>query len=136
VCLRGASAIDRLLAEFSGAPLRALVVWEPVLPTDFGPPLSSTLGLVRDPRAVQFWDPDRVLAADVLRSVNADPARYGFDEPLPPDFVVWDVVAVFAPSARWAADLPVPAYYGGPVTDVIDATREALAGYRAPRPAP
>ena len=127
MCVRGASALDRVLAEFPEAPLAVLVVWEPLLPTDFGPPLTSVLGLVQDRRAIQFWDADLSLSADILRSVNADPGRYGFDERLPDDFVVWDVVAVFGRSVRWERDLPVPKFYDGPVERAIDATRQALA---------
>ena len=113
--MRGASAIGDLLQEFPGAPLRAFVVWEPVLPSDLAPPLSSVLARIPDGRTRQYWDADRALSADILRAVNADPPRYGFEGPLPAEFVVWDVVAVFGPGARWEADLPVPEYYDGPV---------------------
>jgi hypothetical protein len=120
-----------LLAEFPDAPLRVQVVWEPVLMTDVAPPLTGVLGRLEDDRVTQYWDPDRVLAADILRAVNQAPARYGFDGPLPQDFIVWDVVAVFDRTARWEADLPVPAYYGGPVVDVIEPTRRAIAAETA-----
>jgi hypothetical protein len=102
-------------------------VWEPVIATDVAPPLTRVLGLVDDRRAIQYWDPERALSADIVRSVDRDPARYGFDEALPADFVVWDVVAVFSKSARWEGDMPAPAYHGGPVVDVIAAAREAIA---------
>jgi hypothetical protein len=106
--------------------VRVIAVWEPVIATDIGPPLSRVLGLLDDRRAVQFWDPDRALEADMRRSIDLDPARYGFDGPLPADVVIWDVAAVFGPGARWEADLPVPSYYGGPVVEVLDATAAAL----------
>ena len=115
MCVEGASALDKLLAEFPAAPLSVLVVWEPVLPTDVAPPLSSVLGRLDDRRVRQFWDPGQTLSGEIRAAVNADPARYGFEEALPEDFVVWDVVAVFGRSVRWRDALPVPAYYGGPV---------------------
>jgi hypothetical protein len=124
--VRGASALDQLLAEFADADLHVQVIWEPVLKTDIAAPMSRILRLVDDGRAAQYWDPDRTVSADILRAVNGDPARYGLDEALPPDFIVWDVVAVFAGSDRWETDLPTPAYYGGPVVDVIDAAKKAI----------
>jgi len=133
--VRGASALDELLAEFPDAALRVQVVWEPVLPTDIAPPLTRTLRLLDDRRVTQYWDPELTLSDDIVRSVNRDPGRYGFEEALPPGFVAWDVVAVFARSERWTTDLPVPAYYGGPVADadVLEATRKAIATATSPQ---
>lgn len=125
--MRGASALDHLLAEFPDADLRVQVVWEPVLRSDIAAPMSRTLRLLDDGRTAQYWDPERTVSADILRAVNGDPPRYGLDDALPPDFIVWDVVAVFPRSDRWDTDLPTPAYYGGPVVDVVDAARKAIA---------
>jgi hypothetical protein len=116
-----------LLAEFPDARLRVLAVWEPVLTTDFVAPVTQVLGLLDDPRVTQYWDPDRIVSADIVRAVNEDPPRYGLSEKLPPGFVAWDVVAVFPCSARWEYDLPPPAHYAGPVAHEIEGTRKALA---------
>jgi len=132
--VRGASALDQLLAEYPQAPIRVFLVWEPALKTDVASSLSDVLTLLDDPRVTQYWDPGRVVSNDLVRSVNEDPARYGRRDPLPPDFIAWDVVAVFGQSARWARDLPVPAYYGGPVVNVINNTRKALAEELAAEP--
>lgn len=101
-------------------------MWEPVLKTDIAPPTSRGLALVPDPRAAQYWDPALVLSKDFVRSVNENPTRYGRDEVLPPNFVAWDVVAVFDATAHWDRDIPVPAYYGGPVVHSIDDARKAI----------
>ena len=132
--MRGASALDRLLAEFPGAPIRVQVVWEPVLWTDVAAPRARVLALLGDRRVTQYWDPGRVISEDLVRSVNAAPARFGREEALPPGFISWDVVAVFAKSARWERDVPVPAHYDGPVVQAIDATRKAIAGALAGAP--
>ena len=124
--MRGASAINQLLAEFPNADVRAQVVWEPVLKTDVAAPLTGVLQLLNDRRVIQYWDPGLVLSADLVRSANGNPARYGLEERFPPDYVAWDLVAVFGKAARWEADAPIPAYYGGPVVDVIAETRKAL----------
>ena len=116
--MRGASALDRLLAEFPETGLSVFII---------SAPLTQVHGLLGDRRVTQFWDPDRVVSANLVRSANTDPAHYGLDEALPPEFVAWDVVAVFAKSAHWEHDLPVPVYYGGPVRDSIDGSRIAIA---------
>ena len=125
--MRGASALNRLLAEFPDAHVRVQVVWEPVLKSDIAAPFSRVLGLLHDRRVRQYWDPQRVISVDLVRSVNDDPARYRREDKLPPSFISWDVVAVFAKSAHWDRDLPVPVYYGGPVVESIEATRKAIA---------
>ena len=104
------------------------IVWEPILKTDVAAPLSSALGLIQDPRARQYWDPDLLVSADLVRAANEDPARYGLEEPFPPDFIAWDLVAVFDAAARWESHPPVPVYYGGPVAAVLEETRKALGG--------
>lgn len=124
--MRGASALDEVLATLSEAPLHVVIVWEPVVPTDVAPPFSSVLALIGDQRVAQFWDPDLTLSKDIVRAVNGNPARYGFTEPLSDEFIVWDVVAVFGEADRWSDDMPVPVYYGGPVYSVTDDLREAL----------
>lgn len=103
------------------------VVWEPVLKTDVASPLTQALRLAKDRRVTQFWDPGRLLSEEIVRNVNAEPGRFGFDEPLPADFVVWDVLAVFDQGAVWDQRLPAPAYYGGAVAEVIEEARLALA---------
>jgi hypothetical protein len=134
VCVRGASALDDLLAEFPDADLQVQVVWEPVLKTDVAAPLTKVLGLLDDPRVTQYWDPGLVLSADFVRTVNAQPARYGLQEALPPGFIAWDAVAVFGADVHWEADLPVPAYYGGPVVNVMKETKESIAEKLAANP--
>ena len=130
--MRGASALDELLAEFPDAKLRVQVVWEPVLRTDIAAPVSRVLGLLQDRRVTQYWDPGLVISSDLIRSVNENPKRYGREEPLPPDFIAWDVVAVFGKSAHWERDLPPPPHYDGPVVRAIDSTRQAIAEQLAP----
>jgi hypothetical protein len=134
VCVRGASALDRLLAEFPDEHVRVQVVWEPVLKSDVAAPLTRVLGLLKDRRVKQYWDPDRVISTDLVRSVNDDPARYGREEALPPDFIAWDIVAVFAKSAQWERDLPTPVHYDGPVVHAIDETRKVIAEQLATTP--
>jgi hypothetical protein len=127
MCVRGASALNELLTEFPEAGVQVQVVWEPVLRSDIAAPLTKVLGLLDDRRVSQYWDPNRVVSEDLVRAVNVHPGRYRLDEALPPGFIAWDAVAVFAADARWESELPVPHYYGGPVAHVMDETRESIA---------
>ena len=134
MCVRGASALDELLAEFPNARIHVQVVWEPVLKSDIAAPITKVLGLLDDQRVSQYWDPNRVVSQDLVRAVNAQPGRYRLEEALPPGFIAWDVVAVFGGDARWDDDLPVPAYYGGPVAHVMTETKESIAEQVAAMP--
>ena len=125
--MRGASALDELLGRFPDAGIRVQVVWEPVLKTDLAAPLTGVLSRIDDRRVVQYWDPERIVSADMVRAINADPPRYRVEQALPKDFIAWDVVAVFGRSETWDRDLPVPVYYGGPVVDVVEAAGRAIA---------
>lgn len=124
--MQGASALQKLLDEEQAHPLSVIIVWEPVLLTDLGPPLSSVLSRVSDVEAVQLWDEGRTLSAFLVESVNRDPSLLAPGDSLPADMIVWDIVAVFPPGAIWST-LPRPAYYGGPVVDVMDQVRSTLA---------
>ena len=42
MCVRGASALDELLAEFPNARIHVLVVWVPVLKSDIAAPITKS----------------------------------------------------------------------------------------------
>ena len=121
--LRRAAAVGPTRAM----PARKVVNGRTVLKSDIAAPVNGVLALLTDRRVTQYWDPGRVISADLVRCVNETPARYGFEEALPPGFIAWDVVAVFPKSAQWERDLPVPARYDGPVVGAIDVTRTTIA---------
>jgi hypothetical protein len=108
------------------------VVWEPVIATDVAPPTTGTLARVHDGRAAQYWDHDRALSAEIVRSVLADPGRYRLDGELETGSIVWDTVAVFPPSLRWESAFPVPSYYGFPVVSAARGLADALDRGRGP----
>lgn len=115
--MQGASAIQAALREIPHGRIRALVVWEPVLPTDWAAPTSTVLSRVSDPRAVQFWDKGRLVSHHV-RLAGVDPGD--------PGPVVWDFVALFAPGIRWDTSFPTPQFAGRTVLEVIDEVRRRL----------
>lgn len=101
------------MKEFAGKPVQALVVWEPVLLTDWFSPSTMTLGRISDTRAAQFWDKGRL----VSRSMGEHDHKS----------IVWDYIAVYPPGVTWEDHLPEAPYHAGPVVAVADAARRAVA---------
>jgi hypothetical protein len=102
-----------MLKQFVGKPVRAFVVWEPVLPTDWAAPSTTALRRIADPRAAQFWDKGRLIS----HSMGEHSRRS----------VVWDFIAVYGEDAVWNDHPPQAIYEGGPVVRVTQPARAALA---------
>ena len=104
--------------------MRVLVVWEPILATDWRKPSGSTLARIGDRRARQFWDPKHLVAEELARIAKQKP-----DQPAPECCVRkgfhWDEVVLYAPHARWG-DVPTPVYWNGPVYRIAPALEKAL----------
>ena len=112
MCLQGASAVQKVLDQQSDPRTRVFVVWEPVLPTDWGAPSTAGLARVADGRAQQYWDKGRLLSKAMGERDNSS--------------IVWDYVAVYAPGAFWNDTPPKPFYGDGPVVRVVSALTHAL----------
>jgi len=110
-CLQGASAVERILEQHA-VDQRVLVVWEPVLPTDWFGPSTFTLKRVPDARVEQYWDPGRLLSK----------AMGEHDRPS----VVWDWVGVYSRDAVWEAAPPKPMFQDAPVVRVVEGFTRAL----------
>jgi Glyoxalase/Bleomycin resistance protein/Dioxygenase superfamily len=52
-----------------------LVVWEPILATDWRQASGSTLGRIADGRARQFWDPKHVVSAELKDRATQTPPQ-------------------------------------------------------------
>ena len=104
-----------------------LVVWEPVLATDLGPPLPWVLSEITDRRAVQFWDARRALSAELNQGAIADSSGSlaAFSDQIGSTF--WDFIAFFPPGVRWGSPPPNPANWHYPVVDHIEEVRTHLA---------
>ena len=100
------------MTEREDSRIRVFVIWEPVLPTDFGAPSTGTLRRISDLRASQYWDKERV----VSRLLGERDRRS----------VVWDYVAVYQPGKLWDQGPPEATYSGRPVVRAIGGTSEAI----------
>jgi hypothetical protein len=119
VCLQGASAIQQVLQELAGKPVRAFIVWEPVLFTDWVAPSTVTLERVGDSRTIQFWDRNRLIS-----HILGEHDRRS---------IVWDHVAVYPAGAVWNQQPPQPVYEDGPVVGVAKPLRNAVISALAAR---
>jgi hypothetical protein len=104
--------------------VRVLVVWEPILPTDWRPPSGSTLGRIPDGRVHQFWDPKHVVSAELkVRAARTPP------QPKPDCCVqkgfYWDEAILYPAGTRWK-DAPASLFWNGPVVKVIPSLDKKL----------
>ena len=97
--------------------MRVFVIWEPVLPTDFGAPSTMTLKRISDTRASQYWDKEH----QVSKSMGAT------------DGIIWDYVAVYPRGKLWDQSPPEPTFSNAPLIHAIADTREAVRKLLAER---
>lgn len=104
--------------------MRVLVVWEPILATDWGAPSGSTLARIPDRRARQFWDPNHLVSEELTRT-----AKQRSGQPAPECCVKkglhWDEVVLYGPDVRWS-DGAAPVYWNGPVFRIAPAIEKAF----------
>ena len=103
--------------------MRVFMVWEPILPTDFGPPTTSVLGRATDRRVQQYWDPGHVVATQM--ATDARPPQ-PTQECCVRAGHLWDLAAVYPKGARWDDRMPTATAFDGPVVNVTDAIKAAL----------
>ena len=104
--------------------MRVLVVWEPILATDWRRPSSGTLGRIPDRRAQQFWDPNHVVAEQLARIAKQNLGRRQPDCCVRKGFY-WDEAILFSPGSHWG-DGPEPEFWNGPVYRITASLDKAL----------
>jgi hypothetical protein len=122
--LRGSSAIEEILRQNQSAAIRVLVVWEPMLPTDWSRPSGMVQSRISDPRAVQFWDKDHLVARELRQQLSSSQVccqRNG---------VIWDVAALYPREIQWGA---APVFFGGAVLDVAGDVRQRISAVSSSR---
>ena len=123
--MRGASAVEEVLEQNRGGCIRAFLVWEPVLTTDWRSPRDYVLAKAPDARVAQYWDVHHQFSSLLRRRLAANPS-----DPQPRCCVrgdiQWDTVALYPPKSRWDDSLPAASFISGPVADVQPAFAKAL----------
>ena len=102
--------METILAHARSLPIRVLVVWEPILPTDWMRPGGRVQSRLGDNRVIQFWDRGHLVASQLQRQLTSTSAGYHHRGTL------WDFVALYGKDARW--DDAHPTFTGGPVVMV------------------
>jgi hypothetical protein len=103
--------------------VRVFVVWEPILPTDLAPPITSVLSRMPDLRVQQYWDPGHLLAGQMAADRRAPQPE---PECCNRSGILWDLAAVYAPGVTWTERMPTALLFTGPVVDVADAVAAAI----------
>ncbi len=101
-----------------------LVVWEPMLPTDWSRPSGRVQSRISDPRVVQFWDKDHLVAKELQQQLSSSQIccqRNG---------IIWDVAAVYTNNVQWGSS---PAFFGGAVLDVSREVRHRVSAMSSNR---
>jgi hypothetical protein len=119
--LRGASAIQSALTIAHDKRIRAFIVWEPVLPTDWGAPSTGVLSRVHDARAVQFWDRRWLLSQTLGGPAHQPRGDAVNDIGFRMKGVIWDFVAIYPPGSER------PSLTGAPLVSVNAQVHEELA---------
>ena len=127
-CLQGASAVEQVLGENERLKLHGMIVWEPVLASDWAPPITGTLGRIYDTRVAQFYDKGLLVSALAQPELLKDPTPIVGNEDLVKGKIVWDYVAVYTRGAAWhGKDMPAPSFKAAPVVEAEKQLRAFLA---------
>jgi len=94
-----------------------LVVWEPILATDWRPPSGSTLGRIADSRTRQFWDPEHVVSSELKDRATRTPIQPKPDCCIQKGFY-WDEAILYPSGTHWKEASP-SLFWNGPVVKVI-----------------
>lgn len=109
-----------------------LVVWEPILVTDWRAPSRSTLARMSDARVEQFWDPNHEVSKALSRMAKLRPSVPNSGTDTDNGFH-WDEAIVCAPHSKWE-DSPAPLFWRGPVYRSISGLATALGEVTRQRP--
>ena len=119
--MRGASATEELLKREKAVNLTVLVVWEPILASDWSRPTRPVLARISDPRVEQFWDKDHLIAKRLdqqLSTSQPNCCRHAG--------TLWDVVALYPQGVQWGGSQPV--FIDGAVVKVEAELAKQLSG--------
>ena len=105
--------------------MRVLVVWEPILTTDWRPPGGAALGRISDGRTRQFWDPGHLVAAALNGMAKEKPPQPEQACCIQKGFY-WDEAILYAPHGRWR-DAPASIFWSGPVFRIIPGLEKVLS---------
>ena len=110
LCLRGVSKIEEMLKTMESVDVRVLVVWEPVLTSDWGKPTRPAMSRISDDRAMQFWDKDHLVAKELGQQVSASSQPSCCKR----EGILWDVAVLYPRHVPWGGQ---PLCIIGPIAE-------------------
>jgi hypothetical protein len=100
-----------VLKQEKSTSLTVLVVWEPILASDWSRPTRPVLARIPDDRVIQFWDKDHLIAQQMdaqLSTSQPSCCRHAG--------MLWDLAALYPRKVQWGSFEPV--YVDGPVVKI------------------
>jgi hypothetical protein len=91
--------------------LTVLVVWEPILGSDWSRPTRPVLARISDVRVLQYWDMGHLIAKQMDRQLTTRQPHCCRH-----DGTLWDLAALYSRGVLWGSTEPV--YIDGPVAKV------------------
>jgi hypothetical protein len=116
---RQRTAIESLLKQNRDTAVRVLVVWEPMLATDWSHPSGMVQSRISDLRVAQFWDKDHLVAKAMDQQITTQPSCCRRDG------ILWDLAAMYPPKVEWEKSAPI--FIDGPVVAISGAVQQRLS---------
>jgi len=115
--------MEHILNQARAECVRVLVVWEPILPTDWYQPTRPTLKRVSDSRAEQFWDKRHLIATQLKQQLEQ--FHGGNPRCCENGGHLWDMAAVYPPGGKWGVAAPV--FDDGPVYRIAPTLQQEIS---------
>jgi hypothetical protein len=92
-----------------------------MLPTDWSRPSGRTQSRISDPRVIQFWDKDHLVAKELRQQLSDSQICCRRDG------IIWDAAAVYPNNGQWGS---APTFFGGAVLNVAGDVRQRLLAHQ------
>jgi hypothetical protein len=111
--------MEAILKQNREARVHVLVVWEPMLVTDWSRPGAMVQSRISDSRVAQFWDKDHLVAKSLDQQLS-DSQRSCCRK----NGILWDIAALFPENVHWGNSGPT--FIDGPVGRIAARIQQGL----------
>jgi hypothetical protein len=99
--------------------VRVLVVWQPMLPTDWSRPSGWVQSRISDTRVIQYWDHNHLVAGELRQQLSSEPTCCQSKG------ILWDLAVLYGKQAQWGNSSPV--FADGTVVEAAPSLARQLA---------
>ena len=100
----GASAAEEVLKQEKSNNVTVLVVWEPILASDWSRPTRPVMARIPDKRVIQFWDKGRLIAKQLSAQLHTKEPNCCRNSG-----TLWDLVTHYPAGTKWHTAAPATA---------------------------